>query len=586
MSADESQSQDSNEDNNSKSKKNLKKNKKRNNKYSSEDYNSNSEDNENEEEEEDSNDINDDKKSKKSKRKFRIKLTKVEEEPPQKTKDDYIAQIEQLENELQLEQKISSTLDAKNESNDELINLQKNLEEKNNKLNLLIKTNKRQEEALLSLKKQIIEDNNNTKSRNRFNKNNKFLISQKLVNSNSYKNTFNRNNNLIFINNTSNTKKSLDDSKLEAINIVIKIKEKAINNAIAKMNLLKKENENLRKELYKNDDYSNNLGLENNTNENKIKLDKLKDEIIILNGQLEEHKKCISERNLLEKENIKLKKTFQEIKKNIKKIKLDFKEKESELNNNKTVPIDSVEDNITNNINLSPRNNTKTIINSKIQNHRFIPPLNFSEGGVRLPIITTPNKTTTAKNDKNFLDENFYHKLKKYFDDNEVEYEILIKKIKEIENSRSYIENKHKNEIKQFDSKILILDKQFKILNNEGKETGSNIRVLKYKLNIIRNETKNIYNKMQQLNTKMEYLNNIKKDKDYEIFELKSEINKIRNKCEKKKKEETIDSDEDESRYDDGTINESESVLSNGKNKKEPILNLKESNYKKKNKKK
>ena len=54
----------------------------------------------------------------------------------------------------------------------------------------------------------------------------------------------------------------------------------------------------------------------------------------------------------------------------------------------------------------------------------------------------------------------------------------------------------------------------------------------------------------------------------------------------KKKKEETIDSDEDESRYDDGTINESESVLSNGKNKKEPILNLKESNYKKKNKKK
>ena len=109
-------------------------------------------------------------------------------------------------------------------------------------MNLLIKTNKRQEEALLSLKKQIIEDNNNTKSRNRFNKNNKFLISQKLVNSNSYKNTFNRNNNLIFVNNTSNTKKSLDDSKLEAINIVIKIKEKAINNAIAKMNLLKKEN--------------------------------------------------------------------------------------------------------------------------------------------------------------------------------------------------------------------------------------------------------------------------------------------------------------------------------------------------------
>ena len=64
----------------------------------------------------------------------------------------------------------------------------------------------------------------------------------RLVASNSYKNTFQRNNNILYF----NTRKSLDDSKLEAINIVIKIKEKAINNAIMKMNILKKENEILR----------------------------------------------------------------------------------------------------------------------------------------------------------------------------------------------------------------------------------------------------------------------------------------------------------------------------------------------------
>lgn len=79
------------------------------------------------------------------------------------------------------------------------------------------------------------------------------------------------------------------------------------------------------------------------------------------------------------------------------------------------------------------------------------------------------------------------------------------KKIKEIENSRSFIENKHRNEIKQFDSQILVLDKQFKILNNEGKGNGSNIRVLKYKLNIVKNETKNIFNKIQQLKTKIDF---------------------------------------------------------------------------------
>ena len=58
-------------------------------------------------------------------------MHQVEEETIKKTKDEYIAQIEQLENELQLEQKISLSLETKNENQDELIYLQKNLEEKN-----------------------------------------------------------------------------------------------------------------------------------------------------------------------------------------------------------------------------------------------------------------------------------------------------------------------------------------------------------------------------------------------------------------------------------------------------------------------
>ena len=210
-----------------------------------------------------------------------------------------------MENELQLEQKISQSLETKNESNDELIYLQKNLEEKKFKLNKLIKTNKRQDEALLELKKQISFDDN--KSRNKSNVNKEL----RLITSNSHKNAFQRNNNLFYL----NQRRSLDDSKYEAINIVIKIKEKAINNALIKMNILKKENDSLRRELYKNDDYSNNLGLEDNTNENKRLLEKYKDEIKVLNNQLEEHKKCLRERNSLEKEHLQLKNRLQELKK-------------------------------------------------------------------------------------------------------------------------------------------------------------------------------------------------------------------------------------------------------------------------------
>ena len=587
MSAEESQSQESNDDKKFKKKKtkNNKKNtnKKKKAKVSSEEDNSNEEENENEEEEEDSTDS---KKTKIKSKKSNIKLIELKEESVKKTKDEYIAQIEQLENELQLEQKISLSLDNKNnknEVNDELVNLQKNLEEKSSKLEKLIKTNKRQEEALCNLKKQIPSDEE-LKIRNKkgFNK------EMRLMTSNSYKNTFNRNNNLFFI----NQKKNFDESKLEAINIVIKIKEKAINNAIIKMNILKKENESLKKELYKNDDYSNNLGLEDNSNENKKRLEQLKDEIKILSNQLEQHKKCINERNALEKENNQLKKNLQEIKNNIKQIKSEIskKEKDNEVNNN-TIPIETNEDNSTNNNNLSPRNNNnqkeKSIIKLKLQSHRPMPILNFSKSieGVKLPLITSPNNSNYSKKEKNILTDDFYNKLKKYYQESEDEYEILIKKIKEIENSRSYIENKHKSEIKQFDSKIIMLDKQFKILNSEGKENGSNIRVMKYKLNIIKNETKNIFNKIQQLKSKIDFLTNVSKDKDFEILGLKEEIEKLKKKSEKKLEPDNSDEEEEESEVNSDF--ESDSVLDskNIKKKKVPILNLRESKKKKRKKK-
>ena len=591
MSAEESQSQESNDDKKSKKKKSKKNNKKNPNKkkkrrVSSEEDNSNEEENENEEEEEDSSGNSDSKKTKKNAKNSNIKLVELKEDSVKKTKDEYIAQIEQLENELQLEQKISLTLDNKNEVNYEFVNLQKNLEEKSNKLEQLIKTNKRQEEALCNLKKQIpTDDDLKTRNKKGLNK------EMRLMTSNSYKNTFNRNNNLFFI----NQKKSFDESKFEAINIVIKIKEKAINNAIIKMNILKKENESLKKELYKNDDYSNNLGLEDNSNENKKRLEQLKDEIKILTNQLDQHKKCLNERNALEKENNQLKKHLQEIKNNIKQIKSDIsqKEKDNEVNNN-TIPLETNEDNSTMNNNLSPRNNNnnnqkeKPVTKLKLQAHRPIPILNFSKSieGVKLPLITSPSNSNFSKIEKNILTDDFYNKLKKFYQENEGEYEVLIKKIKEIENSRSYIENKHKSEIKQFDSKIIMLDKQFKILNSEGKENGSNIRVLKYKLNIIKNETKNIFNKIQQLKSKIDFLTNVAKDKDFEIFGLKEQIEKLKKKCEKKVKPD--DSDEEEEESEENSDFESDNVLDSKtiKKKKVPILNLKESSKKKKKKKK
>jgi chromosome segregation ATPase len=303
------------------------------------------------------------------------------------------------------------------------------------------------------------------------------------------------------------------------------------------MNNYKKENELLKKELYKNDDYMNKLGLEDYSNENKKKIDILNDEIRILNNQLEEHKKCINERNMLNNEYIELKKNLQEIKKNIKNVKNQIKEKELDKNN--IANLETIEDNTTNN-NLSPRGNIGNINKNsfiKPTSRNTIPYLNISNTykSTILPVILSPH---AYKYDKNILSKEFYTKLKKHYEGRENEYETLCEKITETENSRNFIENKHKNEIKQFNTQICTLDEQFKILNNEGKGTGSNIRVLKYKLNTTKNEAKHFLAQIQKLKAKLNYTINISRERDHEILLLKGQIHALKNKEIKRKEKE------------------------------------------------
>ena len=86
------------------------------------------------------------------------------EKSEMKTKDEYLAQIEQLENELQLEQKISESLGEHNDNNEEILKLQNDLEQKTDKLEQLIETNNRQEEALSVLRKQLDKQENKNKN--------------------------------------------------------------------------------------------------------------------------------------------------------------------------------------------------------------------------------------------------------------------------------------------------------------------------------------------------------------------------------------------------------------------------------------
>ena len=436
MSVEESNQYDSNDDEGIKKKK--KKNNKKKNNHSSDENSNNSnsneeeskeseedseEDEDEEEEEEESGEDDDsypkkkkkEKKKKKKKKKKHKKKEKTEEKESeekieiieQKTRDDYLAQIEQLENELKLEKKISESLEDDNQNSEEILKLQNNLIEKDDKLNQLMMTNQRQEEALSVLRRQL------DKIQNKYKNKNKILLTTNFSNPN----IFNGNNKKIFQSKRLmlGQRKNSDESKNEAINIIMKIKEKAINVAINRMNVIKKENEILKKELYKNDDYTNKLGLEDFSNENKKKIEKLNFEIKILNNQLEEHKKCLNERETLKREYSELKKNLQEIKHNIKNVKNSIREKEIDLNriNNS----ETIDDSISNNNNISHRSNVGKIMTSPFlqRTSRNINQFNISKSykNTILPIISQ----NSSKFEKNILSKEFYSKQKKNYDE-------------------------------------------------------------------------------------------------------------------------------------------------------------------------
>ena len=120
-------------------------------------------------------------------------------------------------------------------------------------------------------------------------------------------------------------------------------------------------------------------------------------------------------------------------------------------------------------------------------------------------------------------------KLKKYLSDDVDGYTILINKIENIENNRKLIENKHRIELKQFNSQISSLGEQYKQLTSNSKSSNSNIKVLKFRLNTIKGDSKRQLKKINELKKDLEKNKNISKDKDYEISLLLGQINSLKN---------------------------------------------------------
>ena len=424
---------------------------------------------------------------------------KKEDDDILKSKDEYMALIEQLENELKLEQNINMQLKDSITLN-EITKLKTDLNKKTDLLERLIIANKKQNSALNMLTRKLNEEN---KKRLK-------LKAQETQESSSREES---------------ERSNKSTSKTQAVNIVLKVKEKELHNALNKMNVLKSENDALKKILYENVDYKNNI--EDKSKEINDKFEKYTNENNLLIKQLKEHKKCLDERKKYIDDYNNLKEELKQIKKNIQKIRCETRNLINEKNGiNLTVSNNNI-----NYIIKSQKNNEKKTASSLSPKKNKPYNKNKNKKGIVLPLITsqTINQSQNLNQEESIITDEFKRKIKEYLNNDEEESIILIEKISNIEKSRKKIENKHKNELKQFNTQIKILDEQFKLLNSNSIGSNSNIRVLRYQLNTIKGNNKLDAKKINELKKELQSKIDVSKEKDYEISILVGKINSLKN---------------------------------------------------------
>ena len=440
----------------------------------------------------------------------------------QQNEDEYIAQIEGLENELLIEQYITKSLKKDPNFNEEVNKLKTELNSKNNKLEQLKLINKKQENTLIEFKNKL------KKEINKKAMNNKVII--------------NNDNNLNI-----NLKSVKEVSKNEAINNAIKLKDSALINVINKMNLLKKENEELKKKIYQNESnyncsHNNNSNYEDSSQKNLEKIKFLQNEIKTLNKQLIEHNKCIEEQNKFNKEYNNLKNELKLLKINNQDIKNKIKEFEKKILN---IEINDINNNSINNYNINnltlKKNSNNLILNitnkrqSSIRNNTLSRTVMKSKKQSLLPIISiqplvpnTYNYLFNQNKNKSILTDDFLKNVKKYFS-NEKEYIAFISKINDIEskeNKGGVGDNITCRDFKLYNSQPYKLDKnQYINFSLEGKENDNNIKMMNYKLNTLKDENKLLQKKNEDLEKNLNNIKNIGKKKDCEMSKLINQIN-------------------------------------------------------------
>ena len=452
--------------------------------------------------------------------------------------NEYKAQIEQLSSELEIEKKVNQSIKRKPEEEELITRLKNKLTQKRIRYNTLKITNEKQNQAINEL-------------------------SQRL--SNTYKKSTHRKNVSDFSKN-----------KEEPVNIILKIKEKDINQALLELNNLKKENYIMIDDLERTGEYNKQVELEDISKENQEKINSLNYEIQMLDKELKDHKICIQEYEDFEKAKNKLKEQIKIVKDNNRKLNeelllyeeklqtLTFGEKKVKENKNKKnenneniekVDLNYENEKYENNDNNKEENNNfdyqedeekeKQLLktNIKPKTKRLINTFDNKKNIKNNSLLYTSKSVVDVRKEKKKISKEkkslkliiantivtneFKKKLEEIMASKEDANE-LIKKIKNIENKRIKIENKNKIDLINQNQEINNLNEQFEMIEMKKKQLEINNRILKLSLNEYIKKQKKSQKTIINYQNQLDFLSQKSKEKEQEIKILTTQVNTLR----------------------------------------------------------
>ena len=350
-----------------------------------------------------------------------------------------------------------------------------------------------------------------------------------------------------------NKLKKKEENKQNPLDIVLKVKDKELKNATQLIEILRKDNEQLNKNLENYSEFKNVLDLQDKLKVKERENASLQQEIKLLNRSLEEHKKCSQIKASLENEVKTVKEEYRILKDSVKT--QQSKKSEDEKTHHKLVEqyftLKKEFEKMKNSANVKDIKDTQAI--DKLLNQaekKKVKNFNHDSGVLEVlnsEDVETPRRNLQKKTEKNSKSGTVIQKSKKNLTEEEkqklfsleeraklekvfskADLDKLEKKYDVMEYSKHSVQNKHKSDLKVFTRKFSEQEEKLEFMNLQLKEVDQKYKINQFQINEYKNEHRAYQRKILELQGQMDTFNSNLKEKEQENKILMNQLNSLR----------------------------------------------------------